>query len=407
MLEFTQIGYLEEPLQKCLEIAAEEPLRPCLFVGSSDTEVDAFVALAAEFRFIRPAEDVVCNGMKCKSKRAHMTHLLSDGKNVAIKGSLFNYCDDALLKVIRYNGYTLISVGDSIFWSDRIKKYIPANVDEAIRRKQLIPVAQDTFVMSPAHKAEYVLGMMGISEHTYNDRLLIRLTAYKTAAMYWTPQPQIVDAFRSIRIVHCLPAASPLAAYLRIFGVQPKIEECGRQRNSELASLLGIVLDEKYNAKGTDSAAFSTRWYMRNEGMAAEVFKDMRNVLIHTPSGGEKSALVAYAMPNDILSAMEDDMVRPVFRGRGFLAIPEAECEDYSSARVLCYCANTHFPVAGAGYLRNNGAALDGDAYSLCHMLRWISRSAVRIGEPVTVYVPSKRMRGLLENWIEEQGVSD
>jgi len=37
-------------------------------------------------------------------------------------------------------------------------------------------------------------------------------------------------------------------------------------------------------------------------------------------------------------------------------------------------------------------------------MLRWISRSAVRNGEPVTVYVPSKRMRCLLESWIQKQG---
>ena len=403
MLEFTQIGFLEDPLQKCAEIAARDPARPYLFVGASDDEVASFVSAAEGLRFELPAEGEIRGGMKCSSKRSHMAHLLADGKNVAIKGSLFNYCDDAMLKMIWYSGYTLISTGDSILWSDKISKCNAANIEEAIRRKQLLSVAQDTFLLSAAHKAEYILDMLGIPQFTYNDRLLTRLTANGRTAMYWTPQPLMVSAFRCAHIVHHMPAASPFATYMSIFGVRSNMEEGGRQHNRRLASLLAIVDDEKYNNKGADATAYSVRWFARNKAMVDEVFKDMRNVLVHAGTGSEKSSLIAYAMPNTILEAVDSGNARPVFRGRGFPAIPAADCVEYASARVLCYCANTNFPTASAKYFRDNHAAFDQDAYALCHMLRWISRSAVCGGESVTVYVPSEYMRGLLEAWIEAQ----
>jgi len=404
MLVFTETGFLEDPLQKCLEIAARDPLRPYLFVGSSDSEADDFAALAAELRFTRPEEGAICNGIKCTSKRAHMAHLLPGGKNIAITSCAFNYIDDAMLKEIWYGGYTLLSVGDAIFWSDRIAKYSAANIEEAIRRRQLIPVAQGTYLLSSAHRAEYVLGMLDIPLFTYNDRLLTRLTAGGRSEMFWSPPPFAVNAFRSAHIVHAMPAASSLASYLRIFGIQSKTEEGGRQHNRDLASLLRVVPDGKFNERGEDAGAYTTRWYLKEKSAAEDVFKDMRNVLLQAEAGSERSSHVAYAMPNEILKDLKESIGRPVFRGRGFPAISAADCGAYSTARVLCYCANTHFPVASAAYFHSNGVSFDGDAWSTYHMLRWISRSAVRNHEPVSVYVPSKRMRGLLENWIQAQG---
>lgn len=401
MLMFNEIGFLEDPLQKCAEVVASDRARPYLFIGSSDKEADAFVSIAEGHGFTRPEEGVVCNGIKCSSKRAHLSHLLADGKNAAIWGGLFNTCDDAMLKAIWYNGYTLISHGDSIFWADRIEKYNAANIDEAIRRKQLIAVAQDTYMLSPAHRAEYVLNMTGIPPVTYNNRLLTILSAGGRSEMFWSPQPYFINAFRTAHIFHHMPAASSLASYLQVFGGQSKLESYGG--NQTLASLLRIVNDAKFNEKGEDAGAYTTRWYLKEKSAVEDVFKEMRNVLLQAESGSEKSGLVAYALPNEVLKNLKVGEMRAVFRGRGFPAIPGADCGDYSSARVLCYCANTHFPLASAGYFRGNGIAFNQDAYALYHMLRWISRSAIQNGEPVTIYVPSKRMRTLLENWVEEQ----
>ena len=40
------------------------------------------------------------------------------------------------------------------------------------------------------------------------------------------------------------------------------------------------------------------------------------------------------------------------------------------------------------------------DRYALTELVQWIYRSRVRKGEPVTVFIPSKRMRELLDEWL-------
>lgn len=36
-------------------------------------------------------------------------------------------------------------------------------------------------------------------------------------------------------------------------------------------------------------------------------------------------------------------------------------------------------------------------------MIQWIWRSAIRNGEEISLYLPSKRMRDLLTEWIEKR----
>ncbi len=47
-----------------------------------------------------------------------------------------------------------------------------------------------------------------------------------------------------------------------------------------------------------------------------------------------------------------------------------------------------------------DGLNYNEDAYALSVLIQWIWRSAVRNGEKIRVYIPSKRMRGLLVNWL-------
>lgn len=57
------------------------------------------------------------------------------------------------------------------------------------------------------------------------------------------------------------------------------------------------------------------------------------------------------------------------------------------------------------GYKNNKDAIsshVDEDAYALSEMLQWIWRSSIRDGKPINIYIPSKRMRTLLMNWLEQ-----
>ena len=52
-----------------------------------------------------------------------------------------------------------------------------------------------------------------------------------------------------------------------------------------------------------------------------------------------------------------------------------------------------------ARWLEDNTRAFD-DAYALTELIQWVWRSRVRNGQPITLYLPSLRMRQLIEEWL-------
>ena len=53
-------------------------------------------------------------------------------------------------------------------------------------------------------------------------------------------------------------------------------------------------------------------------------------------------------------------------------------------------------------YFLAYGVEVQEDVYALSEMIQWIWRSAIRDGEEIWVYIPSNRMRALLENWLND-----
>ena len=67
-----------------------------------------------------------------------------------------------------------------------------------------------------------------------------------------------------------------------------------------------------------------------------------------------------------------------------------------TNAIYLVYAANNFLPV---GF---NDANISNDQYALSILLNFIGRSAIRNGKEIWIYIPSFRMRRILNQWIEK-----
>jgi len=75
----------------------------------------------------------------------------------------------------------------------------------------------------------------------------------------------------------------------------------------------------------------------------------------------------------------------------------------YRKRWALAYCCNIYFnPFLKAFFEACPAGAidLDEDAYALSCLIQWMFRSRIRDGEPIHIYIPSKRMRDLLNDWL-------
>ena len=67
----------------------------------------------------------------------------------------------------------------------------------------------------------------------------------------------------------------------------------------------------------------------------------------------------------------------------------------------MAYLCNTFYHPIIKAYFESMGVPVYEDLYALSQMVQWIWRSRVREQEPISVFIPSERMRGLLKRWLK------
>ena len=93
-------------------------------------------------------------------------------------------------------------------------------------------------------------------------------------------------------------------------------------------------------------------------------------------------------------------------RGKGYInGFVECNCRstnDFQGRTTLAYCVNRYVrTVLIKGYFRDIN--VDQDAFGLSEMIQWIWRSAIRNGQQINIYIPSARMRSLLQQYLNDE----
>ena len=88
-----------------------------------------------------------------------------------------------------------------------------------------------------------------------------------------------------------------------------------------------------------------------------------------------------------------------LFQGANWVAKVTRRTNDYAHCSHLIYLYDQHVNPYVARWLEENSRAFD-DAYALTELIQWVWRSRVRRGQPITLYLPSPRMRQLMEEWL-------
>lgn len=156
------------------------------------------------------------------------------------------------------------------------------------------------------------------------------------------------------------------------------------------------ILDKpKLNAVGDKKTALSMAWFTSHPELVVKLKNNVYNFFNH----------IADAPASDRLWCTYKE-AKSKLRGRGYASRYTAfnlrATNDYKNCTALAYCANIYMNVAQKRYYEARGLVVDQDLYALSSMVQWVWRSAIRDGKEVTIYIPSKRMRTLFENWIEE-----
>lgn len=75
---------------------------------------------------------------------------------------------------------------------------------------------------------------------------------------------------------------------------------------------------------------------------------------------------------------------------------------EYGDRHYMAYMLDVNYHSMVTSWLTQRNIPFDNDTYALSTLLQWIFRSAIRNNEEVWLYLPSQRMRSLLEDWLND-----
>lgn len=385
----------------------DHPMDKFVFVTPYLDEARRIREGCPNLHFVEPNNKIPEFGFR---KVTHTEHLIDEGRNIATTHQAFKNFTPDMLRRIKEQGYTLF-IDESL---DIVEEY-------AVHEDDLRCAVRSGLIESRA--GEYTLRDEEYNGSCFHE--LIRLmksrnlidigtTTEEHTAFFWTLPPTLLESFKYVFVLTYLFEGQSMCYYMRAAGIQ--YEYIGIERTSSggyrfgeydryfpeyvssLKSKIHIVDNKKMNAIGDDFHALSVSWFNRaGEDDMQRFKKSIVNFFRNICSGNVNDRLWTTFKQG-----------RAMLSGQGytkrFIPFNTRATNDYRSCTHLVYAANVFVPTGLKILFRQKGVGVDENLYALSTMVQWIWRSAIRDGKDVYIYIPSRRMRKLLENWIDDVG---
>lgn len=370
-----------------------------LFIVPYLTEVDRIEASCAGRNFQSPE--------KLGGKLNNIKALFAARVNIASTHALFSMFDDDILTMIKDGGYTLImdevacviaSLGITSFDANILDEYI------SIDNSGIIEWTEREYTGKfDDYKSKIDAGRV----YAYNDDFWMALM-----------QPEMFTAFRDVYIMtymfehqmqRCYFDLKGLSYdYLHVGGNSPDTYHLSDTPTPteplNYKNLIHILDVPKLNNIGGGYYDLSKAWYVRNsKGEKLDALRNNTYNFFRNYAKTKSSENLWTTFCKD----EEHDIDWPKLLSgkgyaKGFLSCNAKGTNEYRDRTSAAYLINC-FPNTGIkNFLAKNDIHLDRDRYALSEMIQWIWRTAIRDGQEINLYVPSCRMRTLLQGWLEE-----
>lgn len=340
------------------------------------------------------------------TKLAELKGLLHRRKNVAATHSLFYLMDDEALSIAKENGYCLI-IDESI---ETIRKVAVTQKDADLIMNTLATTDDEGFL----HwiDEEYT-GKFSQYKEMADSRSLLRLDT----ALLCIMQPSMLEAFDEVIMMTYLFGGQYQKAYLDYFGFEYQI--CGIDDSDgykftdapdappplDYKSLIRIVDDPKLNDIGNERYALSKAWYDRRgrDNPEMKILRNNLNTFFRRRTTSKS---------NEQLWTCFKSNAPKLFGPKGrfassFLQLSARATNEYRNRKCLAYLVNRFVDPNVGKFFAAKGITVDADEFALAEMLQWIWRGCIRDDQPIELYIPSRRMRELLQDWIKKTNEGD
>jgi hypothetical protein len=387
------------------------------YMNSMSTDTHQFIYVTPFLEEVERVKGSVNNreffepiSSKGVTKLEDVHRLLGEGKDICTTHALFQMATEETIELLRVNNYTLIL--DEVL---NVIEQVPLRKDDL----ELLIDAKTVIVEKSEKGIKYVKWNCSKITHDsrYNDIKRLALTNNlmycDNSALIWNFPCNIFLAFQNVFILTYLFKGQMQKAYYDLHGVKYRYlsvlhnqegyhlvpYEQRNPYNKENLRGLVEVYEGDLNKIGDKRYAFSKSWFesATNKDLIVKLKNNARNYLMNKCN--EVGANVMWTTTRG-----DKDKIKRKVSPRGyaesFVSMTSRATNVHKEKRTLAYLVNRFLNPIQEKFFEQYGVKIDEDTWALSELIQWIWRSRIRDGQPIQIYLPSKRMRELFYQYL-------
>lgn len=324
-------------------------------------------------------------------KRDNLIRMAGNNENLATTHSLFKKLHRP--DYTHFVDYDLIL--DEVIMPIEVINMVKDDIDLAFNQGLIVknPKTNEVTYTGDEYKGKLYAHLKKLCDTSnvvhVNDRLLV-----------WAFPPEIFKSFKSITVLTYLFEGSLLKSYFDFYNIgyeinKPFIKD-DELIKGKIISLLNIY-EGKKNDIGNFPTAFSVNWLDdRSKDQCKKISISVSNLV--KKNFKTSTSYNCYTTFKAFKTKLKGSGYT-----KGFIPVNERATNKYSDKETMLYLANRFLNPNIKNYFKNKDVIVNEDVWALSELLQWVWRGSIRKGKPMNLYVPSKRMRNLLYNWLNEK----
>ena len=216
----------------------------------------------------------------------------------------------------------------------------------------------------------------------------------------WEYPVSFITAFDEIEVMTYLFEGSVFQKYLQFHDIPYSVQR-GIMLPDDPFNMIRVLDNDKMNRPGAREAALSAthqQGLSKNTAYAETMKKHLTNYFNNSTYGRA-------SMDERMWSCLKG--AKSIFQGKGYTKryVPHniKAVNDYNHVSKVAYVYNSFLHPDVENHLSKRGLEYrpSSDRFALTELLQNVYRSRVRKDEPINLYIPSQRMRDILEEWMK------
>jgi len=321
-------------------------------------------------------------------KKEHLKSLIEQRENIVTTHQMLTQLGSDIQELISELSY--VAVLDEVV--EPIQEYhITPNNRRELFEHQYVYLADDGITLCWNYE-KYPDRKQG--DNFYKEKQLIdtnNLILLDGTLYLWEMSESLFNSFTEVYILTYQFEGSPLMWFFNAKGIKYEVQHKPKP-NIKYGDLINIIEDDRLNSIGDSQNFLSSN---RTKKLTQGEIRDLKAIMNQLR---KRVWTNADSRMWTCLGSAKDDLGVDGWK-KSFVQFNIRGSNEYRHVENCAYLFNVFLNPNIVKYFKKFDVSVDEDTYALNSLLQWLFRSRLRDGKPISLYIPSKRMRELLKEW--------